>query len=85
MANNTNFWIGLAVGAAATAALTLFVQSDTGQDVMDEIKDAAEKAQDELKKAYSTIEDKLSKSLNKSKEASDDLDDKVQKLKQKYS
>ena len=85
MANNTSFWIGLAVGAAATAALTLFIQSDKGQDVVDEIKDAAEKAQDEIKKAYSTFEDKLSRSMSKSKEVSDDLDEKVQKLKQKYS
>ena len=85
MASSTNFWIGLAVGAAASAALAVFLQSDTGHEVVDEIKEAAEKAQDELKKAYGSFEDKMDKYLSKSQEVSDDIEDKAQKLKKRYS
>ncbi|MBE7172061.1 MAG: YtxH domain-containing protein [Williamsia sp.] len=85
MANSTSFWIGLAVGAAASAALAIFLQSDQGQDVVDDIKDAAEKAQDELKKAYSSFEDKLDHYLHKSKEVSDDIEKKAYKLKKSVS
>ena len=85
MANSTSFWIGLAVGAAASAALAIFLQSDQGQDVVDDIKDAAEKAQSELKKAYGAFEDKLDDYLHKSKEFSDDIEDKAVKLKKRVS
>lgn len=85
MANSTSFWIGLAVGAAAAASLAIFLQSDQGQDVMDDIKDAADKAQDEIKKAYGAFEDKLDSYLSKSKEVSDDVEEKATKLKKRYS
>lgn len=85
MANSTSFWIGLAVGAAASAALAIFLQSDKGQEVIDDIKDAADKAQDELKKTYSAFQDKLDKSLSKGKDLYDDIDKKAAKLKQSAS
>ena len=85
MGKSTSFWIGLAIGAAASAALALFIQSDAGQEVIDEIKDATDKAQDELKKTYSAIQDKLDKSLSKGRDMYDDLEKKASKAKQSAS
>ncbi len=85
MAKNTTFWIGLAVGAAASAGLAIFLQSDKGQEVIDEIKDAADKAQDEIKKSYGAFQEKLDKSLSKGKDLYDDLEKKASKLKQNVS
>ena len=85
MANSTSFWIGLAVGAAASAALAIFLHSDQGQDVIDDIKDAADRAQDEIKKTYSAFQDKLDKSLSKGKDMYDDVEKKASKVKQSVS
>ena len=53
--------IGLIIGAVAGAALAIFINSDEGQKIVDDIKDATGKAEKDLKKAISRFEDKLGK------------------------
>jgi len=52
---------GLLIGALAGAALAVFISSEKGQEVVEEIKDATNKAEKDLKKAISRFEDKLGK------------------------
>jgi len=51
MADNSKFLAGLIVGAAAGAAIALFLNTETGKEWMAGIKDAASKAMEDLKEA----------------------------------
>jgi gas vesicle protein len=76
MKDNSNLIIGILIGAVAAAAISVFIASDKGQEIVDDIKDAAGKAEKDLKKAY----DKFEKKLNKGKEYVGDLEKKAGKL-----
>ena len=73
--------IGLIIGAVAGAALAVFIASDKGQEIVDEIKDATGKAEKDLKKAISKFEDKL----GKGKEYAMDLERKAGKFVKNHS
>lgn len=76
MKDNSNLIIGVLIGAVAATAISVFISSDKGQEVVDDIKDAAGKAEKDLKKAY----DKFEKKLNKGMEYAGDLEKKASKF-----
>ena len=48
MSTNGKFLTGLLLGAAAGASIALLLQSEKGQELLDNVKDMAEKATDEV-------------------------------------
>ena len=82
MKDNSKFFLGVLVGAIAGAALAVFISSDAGMEVIDEIKDATGKAEKDLKKAISLFEDKI----NKGKGLAMDMEKKAGKfMKQRFN
>jgi len=73
MKDNSKLWIGIAIGAAAGITLGFLCNSSEGKKVISEIKDAAKKADKEIKKAINLFEEKL----NKSKEFDSSLEKKA--------
>lgn len=51
MTNNSKFLTGIIVGAAAGAAITLLLNTESGKKVLADLKDAAGKTLQDLKKA----------------------------------
>lgn len=76
MKDNSKLIIGILIGAVAATAISVFVSSEKGQKIVDDIQDAAGKAEKDLKKAY----DKFEKKLNKGKEYAGDLEKKASKF-----
>jgi len=74
---NNKFITGLIVGAVAGAALALFLSSDKGEEIIDNIKDAAGDAADTAKEHFGNVKDELGKLLKKSKHFVEDLETKV--------
>ncbi|MDB5229710.1 MAG: hypothetical protein JWN76_515 [Chitinophagaceae bacterium] len=48
MSTNGKFLTGLLLGAAAGASIALLLQSEKGQELLDNVKEMAEKATDEV-------------------------------------
>lgn len=65
MNNNTKFIAGILIGAAAGAAVAYLLTSDKGKDLMNSVKDYADKATDEVSNLWSkgkeTIKEKKDK------------------------
>lgn len=61
MKGNSKLLIGLLIGAAAGAAISVFLSSEKGKEIIDEIKDATGKAEKDFRKAVDRFENKLSK------------------------
>ncbi len=76
MKDNSKLLFGLLIGAIAGAALAVFISSEEGQEIMDELKDASGKAEKDLRKALGSFEDKISKG----KEFATDLEKKAGKF-----
>jgi len=55
MGGSSKFLAGLLAGAAAGAAVAVFLNSETGKKVMADVKDAASKAADQLKEKLAEI------------------------------
>jgi len=53
MGNNSKFLAGIIVGAAAGAAITLLLNTESGKKILADIKEAAGKTLEELKDAAS--------------------------------
>ncbi len=75
---NNKFVAGLLLGAAAGAALALFVNSDKGKEVIDDLKDAASDAGDKLKSHLSNFEDEVSTLIKKGRKFVDDLENRAE-------
>ncbi len=54
MKDNSKLLVGLLIGAIAGAVLAVFISSEEGQEIMDELKEASGKAEKDF-------EDKISK------------------------
>ena len=61
MENNSKLIFGLAIGAIVGAALAVFINSEKGQEIIDEIKDATGKAEKDFRKTIDKFEDKIVK------------------------
>lgn len=65
MTNNQKFMTGLALGAAAGAAIAILLQSDKGKEMLDNIKDFASNAGDKMKDGLSGLTDEVSQLWSK--------------------
>ncbi len=76
MKSNSNLIIGVLIGAVAGAALAVFISSEKGQEIVEEIKDATCKAEKDIKKAIGKVE----KKIGKGKEYAQDLEKRAGKF-----
>ncbi|HEX6913863.1 MAG TPA: YtxH domain-containing protein [Chitinophagaceae bacterium] len=60
MTDNQKFLSGLALGAAAGAAIAILLQSDRGKEMLDNIKDFASKTGDKVKDSLGGLTDEVS-------------------------
>lgn len=61
MKDNSKLLSVLLIGAAVGAALALLASSEKGKEIVSDIKDAAGKAEEDIKKAVENFEKKVSK------------------------
>ena len=71
------FVAGLVVGAAAGVAVAMFLQTEKGKEILNEIKDAAEDAGGNLRSNLKTFEDQMNDMIKKGKKFVDDLEKKA--------
>ncbi len=74
---NQKFLSGLIIGAVAGAALALFLQTEKGEELIDDIKDAVGDAADTAKTTLGNLNDELHELLKKGKAFVEDLEHKV--------
>jgi len=86
MKDNSKLIFGLLIGAIAGAAIAVFISSDKGQEIIEDIKDATGKAEKDFKKAIDKAVDKFEDKISKGKEYAMDLEKKAGKfIKQRTS
>jgi gas vesicle protein len=71
------FVAGLILGAAAGAAVALFLQSDKGKEILSSLKEAANDAGDELNAKVQNIDEELAALIKKGKQFVEDLENKA--------
>lgn len=74
------FIAGIILGAAAGAALTLFLQSDKGKEIISDIKDAADEAGTNLKSKLNNFDAEVKELLRKGKQYVEDLENKAREM-----
>ncbi len=77
MGGNSKFLAGLVIGAAAGAAIAVFLNTEKGKELMADLKSAAGKAGDDLKEAARRFGDELDEVVEKGKEYADNLGQKM--------
>jgi gas vesicle protein len=77
MGGSSKFLAGLVIGAAAGAAIAIFLNTEKGKELVSDLKSAAGKAGDELKDAAKRFGDELDEVMEKGKEYADNLGQKV--------
>lgn len=73
----SKFIAGLVVGAAAGAAMAVFLQTEKGKEFMNNVKDTAGKAGDNLKEKMQNLDDEFAALLKKGKQFVQDLESRV--------
>lgn len=73
------FIAGLIVGAAAGAAIALFLQTEKGKEILDDLSDVAEDAGTHLKSNLRNFEEEMSELLKKGKAFVEDLETRAKK------
>jgi len=74
---SSKFITGLILGAAAGAALALFLTSDKGKELLEDISGAAGDIADTAKEKLSDLNDGLSSIIQKGKDFVEDLEQKT--------
>jgi len=77
MIHSQKFIAGLILGAAAGAAIALFLQTEKGKEMVSDIKDAAANAGDNLKARMQAFDKEVSDLLKKGKQFVEDLEHKA--------
>jgi gas vesicle protein len=78
MSNNNKFIAGLLIGAAAGAALILFLTSDKGKEMISDVKDGADKMKEGLKDTIEDVDLAVNEWIEKGKSFINDLDSKAE-------
>ncbi len=73
MTDNQKFFTGLAIGAAAGAAIVLLLSSEKGKDILHNIKDFAGRSGDSLKDFASKSKDSIHDGIESFKDEVSDL------------
>lgn len=74
---SSKFLSGLVLGAAAGVAIALFITSDKGKELLEDITDAAGSAADKAKEKFSDLGDELAGLVKKGKGIVEDLEQKA--------
>ena len=77
MNSNQKFWAGIILGAAAGAAITLFLSSEKGQEVLADAKETAEKMGDDIKTKLQNLDKEIKSVLEKGKTISVEVENKI--------
>ena len=77
MTDNQKFLAGIIIGAAAGTAIALFLQTEKGKEIMNDVKGAANSAGDTLKQKLASFDEEISSLLKKGKEFVEDLEAKA--------
>jgi gas vesicle protein len=72
MTDNQKFLSGIALGAAAGAAIAILLSSDKGKEILDNVKDFASKGSDKVKDGFSSLTDEVGNLWNKGKEKTEE-------------
>ena len=78
MTDSQRFLSGLALGAAAGAAIAILLQSEKGKEMLDNIKDFASNAGDKVKDGLSGLTDEVSELWSKGKGSTEDVNQTAQ-------
>lgn len=73
MTDNQKFLTGIILGAAAGVAITLFLQSEKGKEILSGVKDWADDATDGLKEKMDQFDDSVAELVKKGKQFVTDL------------
>lgn len=77
MGGNSKFLAGILLGAAAGAAIAIFLNTEKGKEILEDIKDAAGKAGDNIKDAAKRFGDEVASVVEKGKEYAESFGDKA--------
>jgi gas vesicle protein len=77
LSKNQQFLAGLLLGAAAGAAIALFLQSEKGKELMKEAREGADDLQAGLKERMSAFDEAMTELLNKGKAMVEAMEQKV--------
>ena len=77
MTDNQKFLSGLLLGAAAGAALALFLNSEKGKEIINNAKSSAEKLEDDLQNKWEEFDMVINDLLQKGKSFIDELQQKT--------
>ncbi len=77
MNSNQKFWAGIFLGAAAGAAITLFLSSDKGKEVLAEAKETAEKFGEDIKTKLQNLDIEIKSVLEKGKTIAEEVENKI--------
>lgn len=75
--SSQKFVAGLILGAAAGAAVALFLQTDKGKEILSHIKDAAGYAGNNFKTTVQDFDEELNALIKKGKQFVEDLESRV--------
>lgn len=78
MTDNQKFMAGLLLGAVAGAALALFLKTEKGQELVNDVQEGADKVQEELKEKLHGFDTAVNDLLQKGKSFINDLEQKSQ-------
>lgn len=77
MSGNHKLIAGLLLGAVAGAALALFLKSEKGQEILDDVKEEGDLLQEELKAKLKDFDASVNQLLAKGKAFIEDLEQKT--------
>lgn len=85
MTDNQKFITGVAIGAAAGAAIALFLSSEKGRALLADVKDMAANTSDDLKETISGWENTVKNLVKKGREFMSDVTENPEEAEESYS